>query len=108
MNLDPDHFNSILSGSKVYELRVFDAKRKRLKLKDDIVLYERGTQRTMVKTIIELSFFHSFREALVATNIKQILPNETTLESAIQVYESFPNYIENAKKYGVIRIKFKE
>jgi ASC-1-like (ASCH) protein len=108
MNLDPDHFNSILSGSKIYELRVFDAKRKRFKLKEDIVLYERGTQRTMVKTMVELSFFHSFREALVATNIKQILPNETTVETAIQVYESFPNYIENAKRYGVIRIKFKE
>jgi ASC-1-like (ASCH) protein len=108
MNLDPIHFTSILSGSKIYELRVFDAKRKRFKLKDDIVFTEKGTNRTMIKTITELSYFNSFREALVTTNIKQILPNESTLESAIQVYESFPNYIENAKRFGVLRIKFKE
>ena len=108
MNLDPIHYASILDGIKLYELRVFDAKRKRFKLKDDIVFTERGTHRTMIKTITELSYFHSFREALVATNINQILPNEPTVESAIQVYESFPNYIENAKMYGVLRIKFKE
>ena len=107
MNLKPIYYNFIKQKKKIYEIRVFDEKRQQLKLLDTIkfINSENSKQNFKVK-ITELSYFKNFKEAIEASGVRKVLPNAKSLEDGVNIYESFPSYKENAKKFGVLRIKF--
>ena len=106
MRLDTIYFNYIRERKKIYETRVFDEKRQKLKLLEEITFYERDSDRNFKAMITELSWFKNFKNAITPVGIKKVLPNAKSLKEGIKLYESFPNYKKNAKKYGVLRIKF--
>ena len=108
MKLDTIYFDYILQKKKIYETRVFDEKRQKIKLLDIIEFSDRNSDRKFKTTVTELSYFPNFNDALSSIGIKKILPNASSLQRGIEIYENFDNgnYKENAKKYGVIRIKF--
>lgn len=112
MNLDSIYYNFILDGSKIYETRIFDEKRQKIKLLDIIEFKERNSTNSFKGQIIELSYFDTFRDALVSAGLRKVLPNARSLEDGIGLYEQFPhkkygNYKKAAKEYGVLRMKFK-
>ncbi len=82
-----------------------------VKLLDIIIFHERNSKNNFKAQIIELSWFPSFEEAIKTVGIKKVLPNAHSLKDGIKIYESFPhkegNYKKGAKKYGVLRMKFK-
>ena len=111
MKLDEIYFNYIKDGVKLYETRVYDCKRQKVKLLDIILFKERDSNRTFEAKITELSYFKTFKEAIEEVGIRKVLPNARSLVDGIKIYESFPHgeggtFKEGAIKYGVLRMKF--
>ena len=55
--------------------------------------------------IIDKKIYGSFKEAINETGYENLLPNATSKEEAIKIYNAFDNgnYENDAKKYGVVR-----
>jgi ASC-1-like (ASCH) protein len=111
MNLDTIYFDYIKNKTKLYETRVYDKKRQSFKLLDIIKIKDRGSQRCFKVKIIELAYFNSFKSAIASVGIKKVLPNAKSLKEGVKIYEEFSHgeggtYKNQAKKYGVLRIKF--
>ena len=110
MKLDAVYYDLILNGKKIYETRVFDEKRQKLKLKDKIEFTSRDTGETFTAEIVELTYFSTFRQAIEDCGLKKVMPNVRSVNDAVKMYENFPhdtgNYKKGAIKYGVLRIKF--
>ena len=107
MNLDTIHFNNIKNGLKIYETRILDQKRRKIKLLDEVKFIERGSNRTFNAVITELSYFNNFKNAILDCGVKKVLPNVRSLEDGIKLYENIPGYKDGQRKYGVLRMKFK-
>ena len=110
MNLDTIYFNYIKSGKKIYETRVYDEKRQKIKLKSVVLFKDRNSKKTFKALITGLSWYKSFREAIIDSGVKKVLPNARSVDDAVNIYEAFPHstgtFKTGAKKYGVIRLKF--
>ena len=110
MHLDTVYYNFIKNGKKIYETRVYDEKRRKLKLMEVITFKDRGSNKTFKALINELSYFSNFKDAIESAGLKKVLPNARSLKDGINMYENFPHsegtYKDGAKKYGVLRIKF--
>tara|TARA_Y100000590_G_C15232363_1_gene830612 strand:- start:58 stop:408 length:351 start_codon:yes stop_codon:yes gene_type:complete len=110
MKLDSIYYNLIKSGKKIYETRVYDPKRQKLKLLDTIEFSHRETGEKMRAKIVGLSWFQNFKSAISDCGLKKVMPNARSVEDAVKLYENFPHdegsYKLGAKKYGVLRIKF--
>ena len=110
MKLDTIYFDAILNKKKIYEVRVNDAKRQKIKLLDTITFSDNSSDRQFKCRIIELSFFNNFKDAIIASGLKKVLPNTHSINNGITLYESFPHsegsYKLGAKRFGVLRLKF--
>lgn len=112
MNLDTIYFDYIKNGKKLYETRVYDKKRREIKLLEEVTFIDRSDNTRTFKAIItELSYFKNFKEAIEEVGIKKVLPNAKSLEEGVKLYHQFPSgeggtFKEAAKKYGVLRMKF--
>lgn len=112
MNLDTIYFDYIKNGKKLYETRVYDKKRREIKLLEEVTFIDRSDNtRTFKAIIIELSYFKNFKEAIEEVGIKKVLPNAKSLDEGVKLYHQFPSgeggtFKEAAKKYGVLRMKF--
>ena len=108
MKLDTIYFDYILNGVKLYETRVFDDKRQKIKLLDVVEFSDRGSNRTFEAKITELAWFSNFRDAISPVGIRKVLPNAQSLDDGVTTYENFDggNYKKNAEKFGVLRMKF--
>ena len=112
MKLDTLYFDYIKNGSKLYETRVYDKKRREIRLLDEVTFIDRGNPaRLFIAVITELSFFPTFKEAIQQVGIRKVLPNANSLKEGVALYNAFPHgeggtYKEAAKKYGVLRMKF--
>ena len=112
MKLDTIYFNYIKNGEKLYETRVFDTKRREIKLLEEVTFIDRSDNTRTFKAIItELSYFKNFKEAIEEVGIKKVLPNAKSLDEGVKLYHQFPSgeggtFKEAAKKYGVLRMKF--
>ena len=112
MKLDTIYFDYIKNGQKLYETRVYDIKRRNIKLLDKVKFIDKGDKRRTFSAIItELSYFNSFEEAITTVGLKKVMPNAGTIQKAVSIYHSFPHgegntFKEGADKYGVLRMKF--
>jgi len=110
MHLDTIYFDYIKNGIKKYETRVYDPKRQKIQLLEEVIFSDRGSKRKFKARITELAWFTNFKEAIEPVGIKKVLPNVRSLVDGVKTYEAFPhdegNYKKGAKKYGVLRMKF--
>ena len=110
MHLDTIYFDYIKNGIKIYETRVYDEKRQKIQLLEEVIFLDRGSKRKFKARITELAWFPNFKEAIEPVGIKKVLPNVRSLVDGVKTYEAFPheegNYKKGAKKYGVLRMKF--
>lgn len=111
MKLDSIYYNYIKNKEKIYETRIFDEKRQKLKLLDVVTFYEKETKNSFKARITELSFFKNFKDAIQPVSIKKVLPNAKSLKEGVEIYNKFPHgeggtFKDAAKKYGVLRMKF--
>lgn len=110
MKLDSIYYELIKNKQKLFETRVFDPKRQKMKLLDVIEFTNRDTKQKMTAKIVELAHFKNFNDAIRDCGLKKVMPNTRSVDDAVKLYEAFPHdegsYKKGAQKYGVLRIKF--
>ena len=107
-HIEDPHFDNILNGKKIYETRVNDEKRQLVKLGDIIEWTHRTENRQPYSiVVIGIDYFKSFKDAIETSGVKKVLPNVSTVEEGVKLYEAFPHktgtFKDGAKKYGVVR-----
>ena len=111
-HLKDPHFWHIKVGKKIYETRVHDEKRKKIKLGDTIIFKHNDHHETpSYKTIVvEIKLFDDFKTAIKDCGIRKVLPDSRSITDGVSMYENFPHgeggtFKDAAKKYGVVRFK---
>ena len=102
MGLQNKYYKLVDQGNKIVELRLYDQKRKKLKVGNLIRFYEEPERINYIDTIItKLNKYNSFSEALENINM-----NLLTNESEEKYLADLENYYkkEEQAKYGVIAI----
>jgi ASC-1-like (ASCH) protein len=109
--LQEPYYTYIKDGIKIYELRVNDEKRKKMKI-GDIWKFKNANNENLPEyntKIIDKKIYKSFEEAIKKKGYKKLLPNSKSISEAIKTYNAFDNgmYEVDAKKYGVVCFKLK-
>lgn len=103
LNLWPDPFNKIKAGLKKIEMRLFDEKRKVIKVGDFIEFENKDSHEKIMCKVVNLYRFKNFEE-LYAHFDKSVLgyyPHEIAKPSDMNLY--YPQ--ERIEKYGVLGIE---
>ncbi len=106
MNLKPHPFGLIESGAKTIELRLYDEKRKLIRVGDSIVFTNTERPELKINALVkELYVFSSFDELYQALPLDKCgyLPDELSTASPrdMELYYS----AEKQKQYGVLGIE---
>ena len=107
MKLSEPYYSLVKTNKKTVEIRVFDEKRQKLKIKDTIIFTKQDGSGKFKKKIINLVISKNFETSIRSATLKKCMPNIKKIKEAVNIYHSFPNYKENAKKYGVVAIYLK-
>ena len=105
MNLAPLPFRAISLGKKTIEMRLYDEKRSKIKVGDEIEFENIETHHKIKCAVINLTKYKDFFE-LFSNFDKTVLgydENETSNAEDMYAYYSS----EQIKKYGVLAIKIK-
>lgn len=95
----------IRNGDKSIEGRIHSGKPATFKSGDTIRFICPSNENDEVFcTIAKIESYSSFREMLEKTDYKKCIPSASTLEEALTVYHSIPDYKERAKEHGVLAI----
>ena len=104
MQLQPEPFGMIKSGVKTIELRLFDEKRRKIRIGDEILFTNTENGETLAVKVLDLSVFDSFEELYKALPLLKCGYTEEDIGSAspddMDVY--YPK--DKQKKYGVVGI----
>ena len=107
MKLKDPHFRNVLEGKKIYELRLYDEKRKTMNIGDIITIIHNDKKFDSYNVVITgISIFKNFKNALNDSCYDKVIPNAKNINEALQVYLDIPNYKEGEKKYGIVRFTF--
>ena len=108
MNLNPAPFEMIRDGRKTLELRLYDEKRRRIKIGDTIRFENTQTGETLTAAVMELHVFDSFTALYQALPLLECGYTEETVSSAkpddMDAYYSK----EEQRQYGVVGIRLKK
>ena len=107
MKLSEPYYTLVKTRKKIVEIRVYDEKRKNLNVKDIIVFTKQDGSGKFKRTITNLVLSKDFETSIKRATLTKCMPNIKLIKEAVNIYHSFPNYKENAKKYGVIAIYLK-
>ncbi|MGE7880424.1 ASCH domain-containing protein [Bacillus sp. NPDC094077] len=104
MGLYNTPFQSIQSGKKVYEVRLYDKKRQLIKQGDEIVFTNLTTAETMAVKVTEIKRYENFK-AMYEQIDKKLLDCENDsleemLESTYKIYTK-----EQEEKWGTVAIR---
>jgi ASC-1-like (ASCH) protein len=107
--LQSPYYEFIKDGKKIYETRVYDEKRKKMKVGDTWTFtHNSDSSLDPVRTLItDIKIYKSFREAIQATGVEKLLPQINDVEEGIKIYEAFDNgnYKIDGEMYGVVRFE---
>lgn len=97
-SLQETYFNAIKNKTKIYEIRLFDEKRKKINIGDELKFI--CNNKYIITQITEIQLFDTFNDAL-DDNLDQIIP-QATKEEALKIY-----YDIYGKDYIYKVVKFK-
>ena len=107
--LQSPYFEFIQNGVKIYEMRVNDKKRQEMNVNDIWIFTHNHNELlgTIQTRIVERKIYKSFEEAIQDTGFTNLLPNASSIEESIDIYNSFGNgsYKIDAESFGVVRFK---
>ena len=107
MKLKDPYFRNVLEGKKIYELRLYDEKRKAMNIGDVITIKHNDNTYSSYNVVITgIKVFTSFKKALKNSGFDKVIPDAKNFDEAINVYLKIPNYPEGESKYGVVRFTF--
>ena len=105
MQLQPAPFEMIRNGTKTIELRLFDEKRKKIRVGDTITFTNTASQEALSVTVLGLSVFDSFETLYSRLPLSECGYAEEDIDTAspddMNIY--YPK--EMQQKYGVVGIK---
>lgn len=107
MNLYPEPFEMIRSGSKTIELRLNDEKRQKIKVGDTIVFTQAETEEPLITEVINLYPFRSFTELYDHLPLLQCGYTENDILSARPEDMNLYYSPELQEKYGALGIEIK-
>ena len=105
MKLNSSPFEKIKSGEKTIELRLYDEKRRQIKVGDEIVFTNTTTGEILNTTVAKLHRFDDFEELYKSLPLLQCGYTPEDIDEAkpsdMEQYYS----LEEQKKYGVVGIE---
>lgn len=105
MKLHASPFEKIKSGEKTIELRLFDEKRRQIKIGDEIVFTNAATGEKITATVVKLHCFSNFQQLYKNLSLLQCGYTAENIEKAnpadMEAYYS----LEEQSKYGVVGIE---
>lgn len=105
MKLTPSPFEMIKAGKKIFELRLFDEKRQKIKKGDTIVFTNTENGERLTVNVVGIHRFDSFEDLYNSLPLLQCGYTELDIDSAtpsdMEAYYS----IDEQKKYGVVGIE---
>ena len=105
MKLKAVYFNKIKNGSKVYEIRLNDEKRKIINVGDIIIFKKEPELTETLQTVVkDLVYFKSFKEMVDTLPLEKIGFENLSKDEVESIYHGFYSS-ENELKYGVVAIK---
>jgi len=104
MKLSEPWYTYVRDGKKNIEGRIYDDKRKLLKIGDKIIFTDENSNNEIKKEITDLKIFENFDSAIRYAKLKNILPGISTYKEGVKLYNSIPGYAKKSKKFGVILI----
>ena len=105
MHLNNDPFEWIKSGKKSVEIRLYDEKRKKLKIGDIIIFKKLGGSEEIKARIKGLLRFNSFRDLFLFIPKKYLAHESLDLEEQVLRMRKYYSE-EDEKKHGVLAIWF--
>ena len=105
LKLATEPFNAIISGNKTIESRLYDTKRQKIQIGDQIIFTNRdNSEQTVTTEVVGLLRYATFRDLFSHNNPRKFgSDNVEWLENQISEFYS----IEDQKIYGVIGIEFR-
>ena len=108
MKLQEQYFNYIKYGTKEYEIRLNDEKRKKIK-KGDFIEFKKLPllEDEIIVMVEDILYYKNFSELLSNIEIKYLADSSVAKEELEETLESFyPK--EKQEKYGVVVFKLKK
>ena len=117
MKLISPYYQYVRDGEKKYEIRINDEKRQLFQIGDVIqITFNDKIGNIYVDKpnyfvrVTEKNLYKNFREAIIDSGIRNVLPNVSDTEEGISIYENFMHrdglFKHVALKYGIVRFKF--
>lgn len=107
MRLHDAPFGRIARGEKTVEVRLNDEKRRGLKVGDVVMFVSRKTDETLMKKIVGLSVFDSFKELFDVIGMGPFGREESYAKQALD--DMYLYYtLEDEKRWGVLAIELGE
>lgn len=105
MKLQGEYYNYILNGTKRIEIRLYDEKRRKVKLGDTIkFLKEPNLKESFKAKVIGLLKYNTFEDMFKDFDISILADKSMTKEELLKALEKF--YSEDKQKeYGVLGIR---
>ena len=105
LKLQPEYFEYIKSGTKEYEIRLNDEKRKLIKI-GDIIEFKKEPKldEKMYLKVDDLIYFSDFQELFNSIDIKYLASVNTSKNVLLKDLNKFYP-IEKQNEYGVVAIK---
>lgn len=103
MNLQPRYYDYIKTGTKRIELRLFDEKRQKIKLGDEIVFSKSESDKFVAK-VIGLLRYDTFEHLFNDFDINVLADDSMSKDELLNVLEEFYTP-QKQKQYGVIGIR---
>ena len=99
------YYNKIQNKEKIYEVRLFDEKRQKIKIGDIIKINKEPQMvESLNAKVIDLLYFKNFKEMANNISAKQIGFDGSSREYIVNEYHKFYGEQEE-QKYGVVAIK---
>ena len=105
MKLDPAPFEMIKSGKKTIELRVYDEKRQRIKVGDEITFTNVANGEVLNVTVKKLHCFATFDELYKSLPLLKCGYTAENIDSATPADMERYYSVEEQREYGVVGIE---
>ena len=105
MNLHPGPFESIRSGRKDIEMRLYDDRRKSIRIGDEIVFTNNETRETIKVLVVNLYRFNNFEELYSQFDKTRLGYSKDDIADSKDM--EFYYSIDKIKQYGVLAIEIK-
>jgi ASC-1-like (ASCH) protein len=104
MKLQGKYFNFIKNGSKTYEIRLNDEKRKNIKIGDLIEFQNEETLEKIICEVENLVYFANFDEVINNIDIQYLASVDESQDNLLNSLNSFYSK-EEQETYGIVLIK---